>query len=230
MVGDIITDFLKENRRIVIPDLGAFLKKDDSSVVFVPFLNKNDGVLSEIVGKFYSVSSAEADSIISQYVLSINNSISDNGYFFIKNLGSLKKDRNGILYLDTKEPDKAPIQKSDRTEDIKEAIIFPQVEAVKETPKIIEPGKAEIPLTLNDVIKTQQKPAASPTPVVSSSATTPIEEKRFPKPKRDIPQQPVKKSRKPDFILIVSIIIAIIAIIVMIYSYYITKPVVFPLN
>ncbi|MCC8088333.1 MAG: hypothetical protein LIO79_03590 [Rikenellaceae bacterium] len=223
MVGQVITDYLKDNRRLVIPELGAFLKKEDGSIVFVPFLNKNDGVLCDMVSKFYKVSAREADPIISQYVLNIENSIADNGYFFIKNLGSLKIDTNGILYLDTTDPDKAPVQKQGITEEIKETIVFPQIHNTEPKPQIKDTTS---PTAYNKVMK---GPAATPSNTASATTHTSGERRLF-KEKRNIPEQPVKKKKGPDFILIISVIIAIIAIIVMVYSYFLTKPTVFPLN
>ena len=40
MINDLISTFLTNNKRIVIPGLGAFLRKSaDQSIVFVQFLN-----------------------------------------------------------------------------------------------------------------------------------------------------------------------------------------------
>ena len=40
MVNKIIADYLKTNKRLIVPQFGAFLHKDDGTVAFVPFLKK----------------------------------------------------------------------------------------------------------------------------------------------------------------------------------------------
>ncbi len=68
MIETLITDYLQHNRRLVIPGLGAYLKKESGETVFVPFVNKDDGVLRGLVCERYGVSSTEADEIIAQYI------------------------------------------------------------------------------------------------------------------------------------------------------------------
>ena len=43
MVNKIIADYLKTNKRLVVPQFGAFLHKDDGTVAFVPFLKTTTG-------------------------------------------------------------------------------------------------------------------------------------------------------------------------------------------
>ena len=50
MVNKIIADYLKTNKRLIVPQFGAFLHKDDGTVAFVPFLKKDDGVLIQLIG------------------------------------------------------------------------------------------------------------------------------------------------------------------------------------
>ncbi len=109
MIETIITEYLKNNRRLILPELGAFLKKENGSIVFVPFLNRDDGVLNALVGQSYGTSQADSATIISQYAAAIRSSVSENGYYLIQSLGTLKKDGNGILYLDS--DDFSPVRK-----------------------------------------------------------------------------------------------------------------------
>ncbi|MDR0954195.1 MAG: hypothetical protein LBM20_02275 [Rikenellaceae bacterium] len=100
MIESIITDYLRHNRRLVIPGLGAFLTKEGGETVFVPFLNKDDGQLTALVRQAFGASTAEAEEIISRYVENVREGIAGYGAFLVAPLGSLKRDANGILFLD----------------------------------------------------------------------------------------------------------------------------------
>ena len=60
MVNKIIADYLKTNKRLVVPQFGAFLHKDDGTVAFVPFLKKDDGVLIQLIGSAYGLNPGDA--------------------------------------------------------------------------------------------------------------------------------------------------------------------------
>ncbi len=103
MIESIITEYLHANRRLVLPGMGAFLKKDDGKIVFVPFLNKDDGVLNDLVRQKYGISVTEASDLIDQYIGMVAERIASVGRYKIDALGSLKKDVNGIVCLDAED-------------------------------------------------------------------------------------------------------------------------------
>ena len=72
MINDIISGYLKNNKRIVIPELGAFLRKSaDQSIVFIPFLNQEDGVLSNLIAENLGIEPTNAQQLIKKYTESI---------------------------------------------------------------------------------------------------------------------------------------------------------------
>ena len=132
MIESIITDYLKSNRRLVVPGLGAFLRKEGGELVFVPFLNKDDGILSGLVRQTYGSSLAEADEIIEQYVEQVRTSLSEREAYLVVGLGSLKRDANGILFLDTADHSSTPVRKEPVAVSIVEPVIPEPEEAVEE--------------------------------------------------------------------------------------------------
>jgi len=51
MINKIIAEYLRTNKRLVVPHFGAFIRKENSeAIVFVPFLKKDDGVIVEKKG------------------------------------------------------------------------------------------------------------------------------------------------------------------------------------
>ena len=61
MVDKIVADYMRSNKRLVVPQFGAFIRKDtDGKIVFVPFLKKDDGVLVERVANVCGLAPEEA--------------------------------------------------------------------------------------------------------------------------------------------------------------------------
>lgn len=102
MIESIIIGYLINNKRIVIPELGAFIKKEaDSSIVFVPFLTQDDGVLKTLIEKNYGVDNEEAGVVVKEYVELAKRHIGQHKQFVLKGIGVLKLDENEIIYLDS---------------------------------------------------------------------------------------------------------------------------------
>ena len=100
MINEIVAAYLRENKRLVIPALGAFIRKDGSGeVVFVEFLKKDDGVLTELLERHYGLSRNEAVEAIAQYVEQAKQHIARHGFFIIGGVGTLRPDANSLLEL-----------------------------------------------------------------------------------------------------------------------------------
>lgn len=103
MIDKLLITCLQRGKRLIIPDLGAFLKKEvegvGTTLVFVPFLNKDDGTLVSAVQKWGGVDEEDAKEIVSQYVKHIKSSLDLRGQYIIEGLGVLKFDANGVIYL-----------------------------------------------------------------------------------------------------------------------------------
>jgi len=185
MIESILTDYLRDNRRVVIPGLGAFLRKEGGELVFASFLNKDDGVLTALIGRAYGVSEAEAGEIIGQYVASVGQALADRGFYDLPGLGRLEREANGTLRLDQNArpeeaptpaptpvavptPEPAPVAAAPRPEPVR--ILDPAPVATAPSPEPTEPEIVAAPKTLYDRLleqREQQAPAASePRPIV----------------------------------------------------------------
>ncbi len=101
MINKIIANYLAGGKRLVIPQFGAFIHKEgDGTVVFVPFLKKDDGVLVDLLRREYGLDEADARGVITEYVAQIGSGIAERGSFAIEGIGSLKMDANGICFLE----------------------------------------------------------------------------------------------------------------------------------
>ena len=101
MINKIIAEYLRTNKRLVVPHFGAFIRKENSeAIVFVPCLKKDDGVLQQLLVSEYGMDSADAQAVIDEYIAEIKESIAARGAYVIEGVGRLMTDSNGICYLE----------------------------------------------------------------------------------------------------------------------------------
>lgn len=103
MIDKLLITCLQRNKRLVLPGLGAFIRKSIDGVgvvlVFVPFLNKDDGVLLNAFKEWAGVDGDDARQMLEEYVGHIKQSLAKRGLYIIEGIGVLKYDLNGSLYL-----------------------------------------------------------------------------------------------------------------------------------
>ena len=107
-MGKIVADYMKSNKRLVVPQFGAFIRKDtDGKIVFVPFLKKDDGILVQSICTTCGLGPDEARAAIDDYVAGIKAGIAARGSFVIEGVGRLVSDMSGT-YCMTDENADAP--------------------------------------------------------------------------------------------------------------------------
>ncbi|MFI3261566.1 MAG: hypothetical protein R3Y26_01530 [Rikenellaceae bacterium] len=103
MIDKLLLTCLQRNRRLVIPTLGAFIRKNIDGVgvilVFVPFLNKDDGVLLNAFIEWAGVNKEEAQIMLDEYIAHIKSTLKTRGSYVIEGIGALRYDANNSLYL-----------------------------------------------------------------------------------------------------------------------------------
>ncbi|MCL2562162.1 MAG: hypothetical protein FWE10_07600 [Rikenellaceae bacterium] len=99
MIDSIIATYIRGNKRLVVPDFGAFLRKEDGETVFVEFLKKDDHVLNSLIRERYGVDEGRARAIIDEYVSGIRHAVQTTGRAVVDGVGTLRPDGNGVLIL-----------------------------------------------------------------------------------------------------------------------------------
>ena len=95
MINSIIIKYLKENRRLVVPKLGAFIVKDDNqTVIFSELLRSDDGVLRTLI-KGHGVGDIEAAGVIDRFVFEVRHTIDRNMPYKIGGWGTLRRNETG---------------------------------------------------------------------------------------------------------------------------------------
>lgn len=101
MIDTLIRKYLAEGKRLVIPEFGAFIRKDaGQEVVFVEFLKSDDSVLNTLVCKRYAVGESQARAMIQDFVASIRDQIATRGEYGMEGIGILRRDATGIYELE----------------------------------------------------------------------------------------------------------------------------------
>lgn len=104
MTSKELTELIRQNTRIILPNFGAFLVKDGgekgfipTNVSFSPFLRYNDGMIEVYVAKNRGISKEEASKVVFNFVENIKNELLEKGVFEVEGLGFLNRDQRGSL-------------------------------------------------------------------------------------------------------------------------------------
>jgi cell division protein FtsN len=236
MINKYIKELLKEHNRVIVPDLGAFLHKGESSKVlyFNEFLRFNDGLLLNYMAEQEKIDKIEAAKQIKAYVEETNKNLQAKKLVAIEDLGSLYLDSNDKIQLQASHSS-APLV--EEPENIKPS-------APQEEPKKIEPTESDLLIIekLPEAPKQEVVPPAQPKPLVKSEIKeNPIPEIIVPPAKTADPMPPaIKTMQKPPISekskmqpppkqgsnkLIIWIASVAVLIIITLLYYFIVKPI-----
>lgn len=112
MDKELLKRILAENTRVIIPNFGAFLRKQQGdSVVFSPFLKTDDGLITSIVEQEYGVSGDDAKSMVTEFVTYMRTVLATKSKYYIDDVGMLIVDSNGAISFVAEQPKPAaPVQ------------------------------------------------------------------------------------------------------------------------
>lgn len=107
-IAKIIFSHLASSRSVVVPTLGAFLRKDDGTVIFSELMKKQDGVLRELIKKELSVDDLTADALIDRFCYDVRDRLRESGACVFANYGTLCAERDGSLRFLESVPEPEP--------------------------------------------------------------------------------------------------------------------------
>lgn len=113
------TQFLKEliekNARVILPEFGAFLVKDDGSgvfkaqnVTFSPFLRYNDGMVEDALATKLKIGKDQAKDQLGNFIETMKSELHSNKVFAVPGLGSLIIDNRGSIQFSTSQQSTTP--------------------------------------------------------------------------------------------------------------------------
>ena len=206
MIEQILKSLVLENRRLIIPTIGAFLTKEladkQIKVTFSSFLKYDDGLLIKLLCEHTNISEAEAKQEVANFAQRVSNALDSGNNYPVINFGYFMKDKNDIIdfiveNLNTRVEIVTP--------KIEEPIIPPYVPPVFETP-VFETPVYEAPVFVQPPIEQNNDFDFSKIVIPSSSSPT-----------TNVNVRPPKKSTIGYWIL--AIILVIIAALLLLYLF-----------
>lgn len=145
MLVGIITRYLADHRRLVIPQLGALLVKEpDHIVLFSELLKKDDGILSQLLVET-GMSELEAAGAINRLVFEVKHSLTESGKYIIEGLGTFSMSSNGAIKFDSEPLKREEVTPSPIEQEPEEVIEDRVIEKEEVTPEIEEQPSQEEP-------------------------------------------------------------------------------------
>lgn len=107
LLTNIIVEYLKHNKRLVVPKLGAFIVKQPSgNVIFSELMRNDDGVLRSLLVA-YGLNELKANGMIDRLVFEIRHAIGKGEGFAIGDFGEFSAGANNtIVFKQKREPKK----------------------------------------------------------------------------------------------------------------------------
>lgn len=238
MTIQFLQELIEKNTRVILPEFGAFLVKDDGTgafkpenITFSPFLRFNDGVLEEALTKGKGISKDEAGKQIATFVDEIKTSLLNEGSFTVGSFGYLYRDTRGSVHFSVTEH-KSEIKEKEQSsptiakpEEVKKEAIpeekliditedAPKVEATSAEPiKPVEPEKKVE--TTNPQVK---KPIHKPIPQQKQKPVVTITPKPAPTPKPE--KQKGSSDSSAGKAVLIGVLVGVVFIALVITGWY----------
>ncbi|MFI3324459.1 MAG: hypothetical protein SNI45_07060 [Rikenellaceae bacterium] len=101
MIATVISQYLRDNRRLVIPQLGAFLVKEPGQrIVFSPLLTRDDGVLRQLLLDA-GVSEVAAVGLMDRLLFDVRFVMENGGDYLLEGVGRFALNTEGKLHFET---------------------------------------------------------------------------------------------------------------------------------
>lgn len=129
VVDKYLKELVQNNRRVIIPDLGAFLLKESGSdkvVIFSSFLRYNDGFLEDAIVEKAKIDKTEASAVIRRFVEGINKQTKNKKRYQINGFGYFSLDEKGVIqFICTDEIEDVEANNNDETIIVESAPVIP---------------------------------------------------------------------------------------------------------
>ena len=194
-INSIIAEYLASNRRLVVPNFGAFIVKESGEVVFSELLRTDDGVLTSLL-LARGLSEMEAAVTIDRYKFNIKHELHEYGYCQLDELGTLRAEEDKQLKLYQLKPLERSV---DTACEVEPAAEIPH-KATTPTPEVVTPATEETESIKREGADTTTTDATPKKPYVA----------------------PKRKRSGFDFIIVVAIVIVLGAIVAIGYGVYVS--------
>lgn len=99
MVNRFIAEYMANSRRLILPGVGAFVRRTEGGeIVFVEMFKQNDGVLTNLISQKMDISAEQANILIERLITELQHDLRYYGYYTIPALGTLRQTEKGIIF------------------------------------------------------------------------------------------------------------------------------------
>lgn len=229
MICEYITRYLLLNKRLVVPNLGAFVvNPSNGDLIFVELLKQDDGVLMRQL-MADGLSAVDAMNMIDRFVFEIRHKVESGGTATLNGIGRMSLAEDG-LYRFEYDPDAGreiavPVSAVEESAPVEETVAEPQSEAVAEPE----------PIVIEEQPAVEQMPEPEPEPEPEPTPSQPKYERPLMEPESYVkglrygkPQRPSKDDiryvghsagRGVDKFVIIAVVAALLAVGAIVYGW-----------
>ena len=212
-ISNVIYKYLQHNRRLVIPNLGAFMVKASGEIIFSELLKGDDSVFRTLLTA-EGLSEFEIAAVTDRFVFEVRHAIGNQGCYILGDWGALVKGADGSLLFEKRNAEDIKVEQKSISK-IEEPLARPEVKVeVKEnvapqpTPQPKPAPPKEEPKVKTEHKAVPQKPHAEPAkPRVVSAQRRPI----------------AQQKRGADRFIVLAAIVLILALAAIGYGYYVSQ-------
>lgn len=95
--------FVKGSRRVIVPGVGAFIKRENGEIIFTDMLREDDGMLAASVVGIFGISEDKAREIVGHYALGLKKELQASGRVAVNGIGILTADPDGKYIIESGE-------------------------------------------------------------------------------------------------------------------------------
>ena len=194
-VVEVITEYLLDNRKLVVPNLGAFIVKETGERIFSDLLRVDDGVLVSLL-RAKGLSEMETAVTIDRFVFETRHEMELYGYCRLGDLGTLRVEP-GTKVVRLYEPVYGEMPK--QTPYVPEPVVIEETDEDKRQESVEE----------------KEEPITPPTPQPTPQPAEKTEVERKPRPM-------VQPRKKFDFVMLFAIVILVVALAGIAYGVYVS--------
>lgn len=211
-VIEVIKDYLSRNRRLVVPQLGAFIVKEpDGVVVFSELLKRDDGVLREELMRGRGMSGLEAAGAIDRFVFEVRHALQHTDGYRLHGFGHLNLSPSGAIlfqYDPARVDEQAVAENSGFYDEETRDETIEEIQAAPES--ILEPE----PIS-QDAPNVSPSVKLNPEPYVKG-----LQYGRPQKNTQGFSYVGAKPRRRVDLFVVIATIVALLATAAIVYGYY----------
>ena len=89
MIAGVIANHLRSNRKLVVPNFGAFMVKESGDCVFSDLLRDDDGVLTSLLYEM-GLNEMEAAITVDRFIFEARHELEQYGYYRVGDVGTLR--------------------------------------------------------------------------------------------------------------------------------------------